>query len=408
MTEYVLTPDMIGFVGTVLKALLVIGMALQIVPGCIYFERKIAAYVQHRLGPNRVNFTIGTLRYLMPESMRDSIPEGLARVKLIPGSLQPLADAIKLAFKEEVIPEKADKLLYNLGPALAFIPVGTALCFLPFGATLVVPDMIIGGVEIQRTAIEMSVSNVVPGMLMLLAVSSLGVYGIACGGWGSGSKYPLMGAIRAAAQMVSYEVPLGIAFLIALASVGSLDGQEIVRNQAETNGGVLGWLIFRQPLAALIFLVAMFAENNRLPFDLPEAEPELVGGYHTEYTGLKFAIFFLGEYCAMILMCGLFTTLFLGGWSFGPLEPTQFGPVTVGGWITAEGGIVNTLLSILVFSTKLLLVLLLQLWIRWTLPRFRYDQLMDLGWKVLTPLALGNLAITAILITKFPNFTFFA
>lgn len=407
MTEYVLTPDMIGFLGTVLKAVLVIGMALQIVPGCIYFERKIAAYVQHRLGPNRVNFTIGTLRYLMPESMRDSIPEGLARVKLIPGSLQPMADAIKLAFKEEVIPEKADKLLYNLGPALAFIPVGTALCFLPFGATLVVPDMVIGGVEIQRTAVEMSVSNVVPGMLMLLAVSSLGVYGIACGGWGSGSKYPLMGAIRAAAQMVSYEVPLGITFLIALASVGSLDGQEIVRNQAETWNG-FGWLIFRQPLAALIFLVAMFAENNRLPFDLPEAEPELVGGYHTEYTGLKFAIFFLGEYCAMILMCGLFTTLFLGGWSLGPFEAITIGSQQFGPLITPEGGLINVLLSILVFTVKLLLVLLLQLWIRWTLPRFRYDQLMDLGWKVLTPLALGNLAITAVLITKFPNFTFFS
>ncbi|MBL4845144.1 MAG: NADH-quinone oxidoreductase subunit H [Planctomycetes bacterium] len=398
---------MIGFAATILKALFVIGMALQIVPGCIYFERKIAAYVQHRIGPNRVNFTIGTLRYLMPESMRDVIPEGLARVKLIPGSLQPLADAIKLAFKEEVIPEKADKLLYNLGPMLTFIPVGTALCFLPFGATLIVPDANLFGIEIQRTVIEMSVSNVVPGMLMLLAVSSLGVYGIACGGWGSGSKYPLMAAVRAAAQMVSYEVPLGIAFLIALASVGSLDGQEIVRNQAETWHG-FGWLVFRQPLAALIFLVAMFAENNRLPFDLPEAEPELVGGYHTEYTGLKFAIFFLGEYCAMILMCGLFTTLFLGGWSLGPIEPVEVFGSTIEPLITAEGGILNVLLSVAVFTVKMLSVLLLQLWIRWTLPRFRYDQLMDLGWKVLTPLALANLAITAILISKFPNFTFFA
>jgi len=152
----------------------------------------------------------------------------------------------------------------------------------------------------------------------------------------------------------------------------------------------------------------MFAENNRLPFDLPEAEPELVGGYHTEYTGLKFAIFFLGEYCAMILMCGLFTTLFLGGWSLGPLEAVTIGGKTVGPLVAAEGGLINVLLSIVVFTTKLLLVLLLQLWIRWTLPRFRYDQLMDLGWKVLTPLALGNLAITAILITKFPNFTFFS
>lgn len=391
---WVLGPDLIGFLATLIKAIGVIFVALQVVPGCIYFERKIAAYVQGRLGPNRVNFTIGTLRYLMPESMRDSIPEGLARIKLIPGSLQPLADAIKLAFKEEIVPANADKLLYNLGPPLAFIPIGAALCFLPFGATLVIPDLQIAGFVIERTIIEMSVSSVVPGMLMLLAVSSLGVYGIACGGWGSGSKYPLMAAIRAAAQMISYEVPLGIALLIAIASVGSVDGQEIVRNQAETWGGG-GWLLFRQPLAALIFLVAMFAENNRLPFDLPEAEPELVGGYHTEYTGLKFAIFFLGEYMAMILMCGLFTTLFLGGWSlFGLVDPV--------------GGVLNTILSIVVFSAKLLVILFLQLWIRWTLPRFRYDQLMHLGWKVLTPLALANLAITAVLITKFPNFTFFA
>jgi NADH-quinone oxidoreductase subunit H len=386
----------LDFLATIVKAIAVIFVALQVVPGCIYFERKIAAYVQGRLGPNRVNLEVGYIRYLLPASLHSVIPESLARLKLVPGSLQPVADAIKLAFKEEIVPKNADKLLWYMAPALAFIPVGTALCFLPFGATWEFGPTSLLGFEIGQHSIEMTVAGgIIPGVLFLLAVSSLGVYGIACGGWGSGSKFPLMGAVRAAAQMISYEVPMGIALVIALVSVGSIDGQEIVRNQAETWNG-MGWLVFRQPVAALIFLVAIFAENNRLPFDLPEAEPELVGGYHTEYSGLKFALFFLGEYCAMILMCGLFTTLFLGGWSlpFGLVEAT--------------GGLGNTLLSIVAFSVKLLAVLWLQLWIRWVLPRFRYDQLMDLGWKVLTPMALVNLAITAVIVTLWPNFTFLA
>ncbi|MGE0706482.1 MAG: NADH-quinone oxidoreductase subunit H [Planctomycetota bacterium] len=443
----------LDFLATLIKAIAVIFVALQIVPGCIYFERKIAAYVQGRLGPNRVNFEVGHLRYLLPRWLHGAIPEGVARVKLIPGSLQPLADAIKLLFKEEIVPRNADKLLWYMAPALAFIPVGTALAFLPFGATWEFGPTNLLGIEIGHHTIEMSVANVVPGVLFLLAISSLSVYGIACGGWGSGSKYPLMGAVRAAAQMISYEVPLGIALVIALVSAGSVDGQEIVRDQAESWGG-FGWLLFRQPLAAFIFLVAMFAENNRLPFDLPEAEPELVGGYHTEYSGLKFALFFLGEYCAMILMCGLFVTLFMGGWSLPALLPATglalparlilgggsgliagllianafsggrssslMGSVTVVAcfalglvaavWpgVQPSGGFVNAVLSILVFSAKLLAVLWLQLWIRWTLPRFRYDQLMNLGWKVMTPLALVNLAVTAIVISAWPNFRFLA
>ena len=447
--EYLFSLD---FLATIIKAIAVIFVALQIVPGCIYFERKIAAYVQGRLGPNRVNFEVGHLRHLLPASMRDAIPEGVARVKLIPGSLQPLADAIKLAFKEEIVPRNADKVLWYIAPALAFIPVGTALCFLPFGATWEFGPTHLLGFEVGRHSIEMSVAGgVVAGMLMLFAISSLGAYGIACGGWGSGSKFPLMGAVRGVAQVISYEVPMGLAFVIALVSVGSIDGQEIVRNQAESWGG-FGWLIFRQPLAALIFLVAMFAENNRLPFDLPEAEPELVGGYHTEYSGLKFAVFFLGEYCAMILMCGLFTTLFLGGWAMPELlTSTGWGLSTrlvfgLGGglvigllfagavgnrspvgaafvfflalgaglfaavWpgVSPVGGLLNVVLSIVIFSVKMLSVLWLQLWIRWTLPRFRYDQLMTMGWKVLTPLALVNLAITAIVISVWPNFLFLA
>ena len=375
---------------------LVIGTAMQIVPLLIYLERKIAAYIQGRIGPNRVNFSIGDVRHLLPESMHGAIPESLARVKLIPGSLQPLADAIKLAFKEEIVPENADKVLYNLGPVIAFIPVGTALAFIPFGSSFTVGPGTILGLDIGHHVIDLRVASANVGVLGLLAISSLGVFGIAVGGWGSGSKFPLMGAVRAAAQMISYEVAMGIALVTALVCAGSVDTQAIVMDQATRGWGPLGWLCFRQPLACLVFLVAMFAENNRLPFDLPEAEPELVGGYHTEYSGLKFALFFLGEYMAMIVMCGLFVTLFLGGWSFPILVDPQ------------GTSFLNAMVSILVFMSKLFMVLGLQLWLRWTLPRFRYDQLMDIGWKVMVPLALVNLLVTAVVVTFWPGAFVFA
>jgi NADH-quinone oxidoreductase subunit H len=382
---------LVGFI----KAVFVIGAVLQVVPLLIYLERKICAYVQMRLGPNRVNL---------------SIPVGVPLVggmRLIPGSLQPLADAIKLAFKEEIIPRDADKLLWYLGPLIAFLPIGAALAFIPFG---------IGGgvgqgwdVFGSGYVVDFRVAAATGGgILMLFAVSSLGVYGIAAGGWGSGSKFPLMGAVRGAAQMISYEIPMGLALLAAMATLGTLDTQQMVHEQA--TGHFLyvfpNWLVFKQPLAAFIFLVAMFAENNRLPFDLPEAEPELVGGYHTEYSGLKFALFFLGEYAAMILMCSIFVTLFMGGWALElPLlgylfedAPGQF-PYLLTVVDPAGTGGFNALLSMLVFGGKVFLLLNFQLWIRWTLPRFRYDQLMNLGWKVMVPLALLNLVVTGVVLT---------
>ena len=351
-----------------LKAAVVIGAILNVVPGLIYLERKICAYVQGRLGPNRVNLSVPA---------RAPLFGGL---RLIPGSLQPLADGIKLAFKEEIIPRDADKLLWYMGPLVSFLPVIAALAFIPFGTS----DWVLFG-----ETIDLRVAPVPIGVLMLFAVSSLGIYGIAVGGWGSGSKYPLMAAVRASAQMISYEVAMGLAILAAIATTGAVDAQEIVRVQASQKllGVLPNWLIFTQPLAALIFIVAMFAENNRLPFDLPEAEPELVGGYHTEYSGLKFGLFFLGEYAAMCLMCALFTTMFLGGWSLpGLVEPGMTDTLTA-------------LLSMAVFGAKVMALLTFQIWIRWTLPRFRYDQLMHLGWKVMVPLALLNLVATAIALT---------
>jgi NADH-quinone oxidoreductase subunit H len=370
---------LIALIAVLAKSAVVIGFVLSVVPGLIYIERKVCAYIQGRVGPNRVNLTIGDIDYLLPPSMRGGLPGPLARFKLIPGSLQPLADGIKLAFKEEVVPAQADKLLYFMAPALAFIPVATALAFIPFGT----PTWDAFG---SGHVIDLQVSSANVGVLGLFAISSLGVYGIAVGGWGSGSKYPLMGAVRSSAQMISYEIAMGLAIVAAIATAGTVDLQGFVLHQATTWGG-WGWLALKQPLAALIFLVAMFAENNRLPFDLPEAEPELVAGYHTEYSGLKFGLFFLGEYTAMILMCGLFVTLFLGGWSLpGVVDP-----------LATDG--VNALKSGVVFVAKLMIVLGFEIWIRWTLPRFRYDQLMRLGWKQLVPLGLGNLVLTAVVLT---------
>lgn len=374
-----MTETLVEVLAVLIKAAICIGFPLTVVPGLIYIERKVCSYIQGRVGPNRVNLTIGHIDYLLPPSMRGALPAGLASFKLIPGSLQPLADGIKLAFKEEIIPKQADKVLYWIAPALAFIPVATALAFIPFGT----PSWDVFGTG-HVVNLQLAPANV--GILGLFAIAALGVYGPAIGGWGSGSKFPLMGAVRSSAQMISYEIAMGLALLAAIVTAGTVDLQQFVLHQATSWDG-FGWLIFKQPLAALIFLVAMFAENNRLPFDLPEAEPELVGGYHTEYSGLKFGVFFLGEYTAMILMSALFVTLFLGGWSL----PFVVDPLQTSG--------ANALLSAGVFLAKLFAVLTFEIWIRWTLPRFRYDQLMALGWKKLVPLGLANLVVTAIVLT---------
>jgi NADH-quinone oxidoreductase subunit H len=347
-------PDLLG---SIVKGFGVIFVVLNIVPGLIYLERKICAYIQGRVGPNRVG------------------PAGL---------LQPIADAIKLLFKEEIIPRSADRFLYLMGPVLAFLVPASALAFIPFG-----PKVDTGSGEI-----DLRICGVDPGLLMLLAVTSLGVYGIALGGWASNSKFALMGAIRASAQMISYAVAAELALVAIVASTGTADLQKIVAGQIVPLklGGVdntilPNWGIFHQPIAFVIFLCAMFAENNRLPFDLPEAEPELGAGYHAEYSGLKFAMFMLGEYVAMITMSALCVTIFFGGWS-GPGATSTL----VTGWGPA-------ILAMIYFLAKVVLVLVFYMWVRWTLPRFRYDQLMRLGWKMLVPVGLANLFITGVLIS---------
>ena len=323
-----------GILMGAVRAVAIFGGIMTLAPMLVMAERRICAAIQNRVGPNRVG------------------PMGL---------LQPLADVIKLLFKEEIIPDRADRTLFSLAPLLAFAPAAISFVAIPVGRDLQVADL-----------------NV--GVLYVLAITSLGVYGISFGGWASNSKYSLLGGIRSSAQIISYEIAMGLAIVSVLMISGNVHLGSIVEWQAEN-----GWIIFYQPLAFIIFLVAAFAENNRLPFDMAECESELVGGFHTEYTGMKFGMFFLGEYIAMIVMSALLVTLFLGGW-----DPVFF---------ELPEGAAGTAISVLCFTVKLLAVLFLYIWVRWTLPRFRYDQLMKLGWKAFVPLALLNIVLTGIIVS---------
>jgi NADH-quinone oxidoreductase subunit H len=320
--------------GVVLRPLIVFGAIMNIVPFLVLAERRICAWIQNRVGPNRVG------------------PGG---------TLQPLADIVKLAFKEDFRPAGAEKYLYSLAPLLAFLPPAFAFAGIPVGRDLQIADMNIG-------------------VLFIFSATSLGVYGIAFGGWSSNSKYSFLGGLRSSAQIISYEIAMGLSLVAVLMVAGTVDLGKIVTDQTS----ILSWNVFRQPVAFVIFMVAAFAENNRLPFDLAECEAELVGGYHTEYSGMRFAIFFLGEYVAMMTMSALAVTLFLGGWSPG--------------FFTLPEGLIGTALSVGVFLFKLVALLFFYIWVRWTLPRFRYDQLMHLMWKGLVPIALVNIAVSALVI----------
>jgi NADH-quinone oxidoreductase subunit H len=323
----------------ILKALIIFAVLLQIVPLLVYFERRISAWIQDRIGPNRVG------------------PVGL---------LQPLADVIKLAFKEDLTPQGADKWIYRLAPVLVYAPAVLAFTVIPVG-------------------IDLQVATFDIGVIFLFTISGFSVYGLAFGGWASNNKYSLLGGLRASAQMISYEVAMGLSIIAILMTADTVDLNEIVRQQWGAGTlGLLEWNLFQQPIAAVVFMIAAFAETNRLPFDLAECEAELIGGFHTEYTGLKFATFFMGEYVAMITMSGLMITLFLGGWSVPWIE------------IPTEPSVVDVALSVGFFTVKLFALLFFYIWTRWTLPRFRYDQLMRIGWKVFIPVSLANIGLTAI------------
>ena len=304
-------------------------------------ERKVSAWMQYRIGPNRVG------------------PFGL---------LQPLADGVKFIFKEEVVPAGANPVLFRLAPAIAALPAMLTVAVIPFAG-----DVVLFGKSFGR----LSIADVDVGILYLLAIGSMGVYGVILGGWASNSKYSLLGGLRASAQMISYELTLILTILAVIVLAGSLD----LRAIADAQPTIGSWIVWKQPLAFLLFVIATFAETNRHPFDFAECEPELVGGFHTEYSAMKFALFFLGEYAAMTVMACLTTTLFLGGPSV-PFLPHAH-------WA----------LGFAAFLAKTSMFLFLFIWVRWTLPRFRFDQLMGIGWKVFLPLALLNLVATGVVVS---------
>ena len=319
-----------------------IGLVILITTGWVayatYLERKISAFMQARLGPMRVG------------------PWGL---------LQPIADGLKLLTKEDFVPGNADRWVFFIAPYIAVVAAFVVMAVVPFG-----PDWAV-------------ITDVNIGVLFVLAVSSVGVLALILAGWSSNSKYALMGALRSSAQMVSYEVSMGMAIIGALMFARTLSLSGIVGAQATDSI----WFVLYQPVGFVIFLIAGIAENNRAPFDLPEAESELVAGFHTEYSGFRWSLFFMAEYAAMVVVTAVATTLYLGGWYF----PFVYGLTEAKGYHNAY-----VVISLIVFLTKMGVLLYLYFWLRWTLPRFRYDQLMDIGWKWMLPAALINIVVTAL------------
>lgn len=316
-----------------ISAIKVVIVIVAVLTGCAYstlLERRVVAFMQNRVGPN----TAG--------------PWGL---------LTPLADGLKLIFKEDIIPSGVDRMTYAIAPIIAFIPSMLAFAVVPFTS-----DFSLFGREITGTLSDLNI-----GVLFVFAVTSLGVYGICLAGWSSGSKYSLLGGIRSSAQMISYELSYGLTIVGVILIANTLSMRELVAQQ----DSITHWFIWRQPLGFLLYITCAIAETNRAPFDLPEAESELVGGYHTEYSSMRFATFFIGEYAAMLAVSCVGATIFLGGWQ-GPFLPPFI-------W----------------FLIKVFAIMFFYIWLRATFPRFRYDQLMNFGWKVLFPLAILNTMVTA-------------
>lgn len=325
------------FLLVAIKSVVLVVILLTVFAYVMLFERKFLGFFQLRHGPNRTG------------------PWGL---------FQPIADAVKLVFKEDIIPHDADRLVYFIAPAVSLFVALAAYASIPIGPP----------VQIFGHTVELSILNVNAGILVLLATTSLGVYGIALGGWASQNKYSLLGSLRSTAQMISYELAMGMSLVGVLVMAGSLNPYDIVAAQERA------WYILLNPVGFIVFFISAVAEVNRIPFDLPEAETELVSGYNTEFSGMRFAMYYMAEYINMLTMCSLVTLLYLGGWhgpSFIPLPP------------------------VLWFALKVFLLVFVFYWMRATLPRLRYDRLMNLGWKVLLPLAALNLIVTAVVVALF-------
>ena len=359
------------FITSVVLAIIVMHVLLILGPAYgILLERKVAAWAQDRIGPNRVG------------------PFGL---------LQPIADGVKFLLKEDYNPGTVDRGLFLLAPVLAVIPALIGWAVIPWGGTWVfdgatIPAAVplIGGMVIEPFTVDIAVADLHIGVIYVLAVGSLAVYGITIGAWASNNKYTFLGGIRATSQMLSYEIPMGLSLLCILLLAGSAHAGEIAATQADYWWHVIpSWFIFQQPLVAIIFFACILAESNRAPFDLAEAEQELIGGFHTEYSSMKFAMFFLGEYIHMMIGAALFSVLFLGGWHLPYVDY-----VIYGGPQPVEAGILGVLLKFTVFFGKVVVLLFVMMWIRWTVPRFRFDQLMRLAWRAMIPLSLTLLLVT--------------
>ncbi|MBE9584563.1 NADH-quinone oxidoreductase subunit NuoH [Mucilaginibacter sp. JRF] len=335
----------------VILIVIVFAISLVIAMYSTYAERKIAAFFQDRVGPNRAG------------------PFGM---------LQPLADGAKMFLKEEIIPTRASGLLFIVGPSLAILTACIGSAVIPWGQKL----------TIGSTIIDLQVTDINVGILYIFGVVSLGVYGIMIGGWASNNKYSLLGAIRAASQNISYEISMGLSIIALLLVTGSLSLREIAEQQhGFWHDGWFTWNFFKQPLGFLIFIVCAFAETNRTPFDLPECETELVGGYHTEYSSMKLGFYLFAEYINMFVSSAVMATLYFGGYNFPFMDSLGLSA----NWITIIG--------VIVLFAKIFAFIFFFMWIRWTIPRFRYDQLMNLGWKTLIPLAIANIVITGIVVT---------
>jgi NADH-quinone oxidoreductase subunit H len=338
---------------SVIKIVIALVVLLTAVAYTVWLERKVVGHIQNRWGPTRVG------------------PFGL---------LQPLADGVKFLFKEDLTPPHVHKLLYTAAPMIALVFALTSISVIPIGNWVTVAGI--------HTPLQITDVNI--GLLVVLGITSLGVYGVALAGWSSNSKYSLLGGLRASAQMVSYEIALGLSLVGVLIMSGSFSLRDIVNAQAGHFWGFIPrWNIFHgQIVAFFIYLIAAYAETNRIPFDLPEAETELVAGYHTEYSAMKFAMFFMAEYANMITVACLATILFLGGWQ---------SPIGEDRWLHGAP-LLLAILPVLWFVAKVFVFLFIYIWVRGTLPRFRYDQLMAFGWKVLLPLAIANLVVTALVV----------
>lgn len=360
-------------------------VVLPLVPISVYFERRFSAIIQDRVGPNRVGLPLTLL--------------GAKKDFSFFGLVQPMADGLKLFLKEDFTPSHVNKVFYWLAPALTVVPSLVTVCVVPFGS-----DITVNGVAHKLVIADLDV-----GPLFVFAISSLAVYGITLAGWSSNSKFPFIGGVRSTAQMISYEIALGLSVVPVLLYYGDLNLSNIVEQQAANgwlllplwgnsapwnNGGdYTAWLFWIPAVIAfVIFTTSVFAETNRMPFDLPECETELVGGYHTEYSSMKFAMFFMGEYAAMVIGSALVVTLFLGGWSLGFGLDAKITELSVAG--VGIGGLVH----MAVFMTKVIAFILFFILVRWTVPRFRYDQLMRLGWVIFFEAALLNVFLAALVL----------